>query len=498
MQPIGTITRYYSFLDSRSREIIDPIVQEAENLYDFYVRLGERTCSDEVPLSLAFIAAIWAWKAEVTEIREKIAQKYGKATIIAPWTFSRLSPTEGLALQRKMTEALNDALASMPDGWIRMELLFRKVTITTATTEGSEAFEDAKSLWENTPRLESYGLEIIHGEARIKDVEGEKRGAIELYWRALDNARKQDDQYLTVMILLDLASDTVLTDFHMSMGLIDEAHRISKRLGIPKLVRSTLCRMCVISHALGEYDLALKSLMEAYEIKSAFRTEEYHFPLDISDIYSDLGNGQEALSWALSFEELEEGGPGGLSFHGCPDFAMARALLLLDRMDEAIDHIDRLKDIAFKTGWEPWLAGYYLVSGLNEIANDEIANGMQIIQSSLEIGDRLNMQTFVNRCLIALVRAEIMNYEVNDNTSDPRDSGPWMVRLEKEAREKRLPGILMQHALLKGQFRIKLKQIGAAREILESALEISDEPSVMTLRDQILDQVKDIEKFSLS
>ncbi|MHA2163017.1 MAG: tetratricopeptide repeat protein [Candidatus Thorarchaeota archaeon] len=499
MKPIGTITMYYPFVDGETRETLDSLMEKSEHFQDFIIRLGERVCSEDIPFSLAFIAAVWSRRGEVKETQERIAERYKGNAVILPWTFSSLSPTDGKALEAKMVEMLDEAIVSEPEDWILLHLLLRKMSVLFATPEGIWAFDAARNLLEKKPGLECFRPRIQHAKAQIKDYEGDTRSAIEIYFDVLERARQQDDQYLVANLLIDLGRKTSPTDYHGAMQFIDEAYSISKELGVPRLLRITLLSMSSISHKLGEYDLALKCLFNTSELTHSPSYLDYHIPLDVSDIYSDLGEGKEALSWALMYEEGENaGGPSGLSGHGCPEFAMARALLLLNRTEEALEHIERLRDIAFKTGIESWLAGHYFVSGLYEIATGEIATGMQMIQSALEIYERRDNQTFVNRCLIALTKAEIMSYEVDNSNLDPRDSGPWMARLEQEASDKRLFGILMQHAMLKAEFRIKLGQIDAARETLEAALDISDQPSVKTLRKRILEQIEALEKIPMS
>lgn len=499
MKPIGTITKYYPLVDDETRTTLDSLMHEAENFYDFLVRLGERICSDDVPLSLAFLAARWSWLARVVETEDCIVERYKDTPIIRPWTFPRMDALEGVRLQTKMVNALHDAISSNPEDWVLMHLYFRSITVQAATPEGMEAYEAAKKLLEKTPKLECFKTDVLLADAEIKDLEGDTRGALELYKEVLERARTQDDRWSVVTLLLYLARILALTDFQKAMKLVDEAYRTSKDLAIPVLVRNTLNSMSRISHKLGEYDLALKSMFEAAEQKISPRFTDSHLPLDVSMIYSDLGDGKEALNWALMYDFPEgEGGPAGLSVHCCPDITFARALLLLNRTGEASNYIDSLKEKAFKSGWEPWLAGFYLVSGQYDIAMGDIPNGMELINHALEIYERLDMQSFINRTLIALTKAEILEYKPDDNVPDPRDSGPWMTRLEKEATDKRLTGILMQHAMLKAEFRMKLKQIDAACEILESALEISEQPTVKTLREQIMIQLKEIGKVSVS
>ena len=499
MKPIGTVTKYYPLVGDETQNALESLMQEAENFYNFLVLLGERVCSEDIPLSLAFLAAYWSWRAMVVETEDRIVERYKDTPIIRPWTFPRVNNLVEAQFQPEMVKALDAAISSEPEDWILMHLHLRNMNVQAGVPESMEAYEAAKKLLDETPRLECFKTDILYIEAHIKEREGDRRGALQLLQDALERARMQDDPWLIMNLRLSIGKRIALTDFQKGMELVDEAYHISRDLAIPVLVRSTLNSMSDISHKLGEYDLALRSIFEAAEPNTSPKFTSGHYPLDISMIYSDIGDGKEALNWALMYDYPEgEGGPSGLSVHGCPDTTFARALLLLNRTSEASKHIDILKEKAFKSGWEPWLADYYFVSGQYEIAMGEIANGMELIQHALEIYERLDRQTSINRALIALVKAEILDYKLDDRIPDPRDSGPWMTRLEKEATEKRLTGILMQLALLKADFRLKLKQIDAAREILESALEISDQPSVKTLREQILSQLKELTRVSLS
>ena len=499
MEPIGFITMYYPFVDGETRGILESLMEKSEDFQDFITRLGKRVCSEDVPLSLVFIAAVWSMRGEVKEIQEMLAKKYEGNLMIIPWTFSPFNPTDRKALEAKMVGLLDDAIASEPDDWILLHLLLRRTTVLVATPEGIQSFDDAKNLVDENSELECFRPEIRHGEARIKDYEGDMKSTIEIYYEVLGNARKQGNEYLTATTLLDLGDKISLTDSKKALQFIEEAYRISKGLGMPTMERSALQRMKSIAQKFGEYDLALKCLFDVLESPYAPSHVVAHLPLDISSLYSDLGEGKEALSWVMNYEEKEiDEGPAGLSGHGCPYLYRARALLLLNRTDEALENIEILKEIAFRTGWELWLAGHYYVSGLYEIAMGQMATGMTTIQSALETYERLNIQSGVNRSLIALTRAEIMSYDAEKSNLDPRDSGPWMIRLEKESTDMNLTGILMQHAMLKAEFQTKLGQIDAARETLETALEISNQPSVKTLRKQILAKIDELEKTTIA
>ena len=66
-------------------------------------------------------------------------------------------------------------------------------------------------------------------------------------------------------------------------------------------------------------------------------------------------------------------------------------------------------------------------------------------------------------------------------------------RLEKYAKEKDLPGILMEHALLKAEFQAGQNRIDAARKTLSDALVIYDSPSVVSLHSKIRERISGLD-----
>ncbi len=289
------------------------------------------------------------------------------------------------------------------------------------------------------------------------------------------------------------------------MELVEKAHRLSKELGIKRLTANILSNLAVLSWTRGEYDLAIRSNSRALALfqGQGGLSDPYadlgHIPIWLSVIYGDLGNKMQSFEWAESALESEyEGGPGGLEEHACPHFAMANALIHLGRLKEASVHLEKTQRISLKSGLELQLARHYYYTGLYEIATDNFPTGVQTIEEALKIFERTRRQYEVNRCLLALTRTEIELFKIESQEMDPMDSGPWMIRLEREAREKNLPGILIQHALLKAQFQEKLGQKEAARDTLMDALDISDSPGVRTLRNMVMERVSELDTSASS
>jgi len=61
MKPMGTITKYYPFIDEETKDILDALMDESSSYYDFVQRLCEFTLNNEVPVNLAYLATVQAW-----------------------------------------------------------------------------------------------------------------------------------------------------------------------------------------------------------------------------------------------------------------------------------------------------------------------------------------------------------------------------------------------------------------------------------------------------
>ncbi|MFX1271586.1 MAG: hypothetical protein ACFFAX_07850, partial [Promethearchaeota archaeon] len=61
LDPVGTITKYYPFVDEKTRSILNSLMKDSKNYFDFVGRLSAFVLENEVPLNLAFLAAVHAW-----------------------------------------------------------------------------------------------------------------------------------------------------------------------------------------------------------------------------------------------------------------------------------------------------------------------------------------------------------------------------------------------------------------------------------------------------
>jgi len=61
LRPMGTITKYYPFIDEETKSILNSLMDESSSYYDFVQRLCEVVLEKEVPVNLAYLAAVQAW-----------------------------------------------------------------------------------------------------------------------------------------------------------------------------------------------------------------------------------------------------------------------------------------------------------------------------------------------------------------------------------------------------------------------------------------------------
>jgi tetratricopeptide (TPR) repeat protein len=446
MEPLGTITKYYHFVDLETKSILQSTMEEVHTFNEFVQRISEIVTSQKGLTTLAHIAAVLAYLEGDRKISSSIEEQYENEPLVKPWM--PLSNRKAAQYPDLLSEAINQLMNTEPPLWILMELYILHARNFIYTPESTDSLIAARDLIEQHPELECFSPQILMAESILIRHEGDLKRTFKIVEMGIESARKYNDIYFESSLLLDKAS-MFTSNLHEAIEITERVYKTVKNLGMTKLVADTLVRMGFTAYRLGEYDLALKALVEAISVNESLGHSRTHYPSDISQIYSDLGDGEQALEWAQHALSIEPRYPGGLSDHICPHVASARALILLGRMTAALHHVEKARDIAHQSGLDRQLAQYYLAAGEYEIASGNIRAGMQMVEDALDIFSKFASSS-VSQCLLILTKAEIdlLSPSVKTETTD---SGLWMLRLESHARKNNLTGILMQHALLKAK-----------------------------------------------
>jgi len=88
---MGTITKYYPFIDEDTKSILNSLMAESSSYYDFVQRLSEKVLKDEVSVNLSYLAAAHVWWCRLEGKQNLIQKKYKEVPCIRPWGYSHNS-----------------------------------------------------------------------------------------------------------------------------------------------------------------------------------------------------------------------------------------------------------------------------------------------------------------------------------------------------------------------------------------------------------------------
>jgi len=123
LKPMGTITKYYPFIDEESKSVLSSLMDESSSYYDFAQRLCEVVRENDVPTNLAYIAAVQAWWCRLEDEMGLINQKFKDVPHIVPWgnihaSLERDQKRSHDAIVRSIEQLVEESA----DDWILTEL----------------------------------------------------------------------------------------------------------------------------------------------------------------------------------------------------------------------------------------------------------------------------------------------------------------------------------------------------------------------------------------
>jgi tetratricopeptide (TPR) repeat protein len=485
VETLGTITKYYPFIDEESKSILNSLMDESSNYFDFVHRLAKLVLEKESSNNLVYIAATQCWYASDMVTLNPILDKYNSLTIVKPWRYY-WGTHESYKFKncQAILESLNSALKPPTDSWIAAELLLAHAYNLAVRPEGAILLTKANVILDRQPELLcfkplAYIVEgcMNHSRGKVTDVATSCRKAYEL-------AHANDDSVYEFFTLLLLGDSTKNKSPHESIDLFEQAYQIAQDLGAPVFIGETLHSVGLVYEILGEYDLAIPSQLECItEVGTA--GSEIIFAI-LSRLYASLGQGQQSLEWADRCLEDKEFFLGYLR--------KARALIILDRFDEAEALLEIAGRKVLQSGFESYLSRYHFVSGLLDMARGEYVNAMGTLEQAYEILYPMERLVFLNEVLIALAKGELALH-MQSRSSDEPLPGKWLSILENHARTFDMPGVAMQAALLRAEVFKSQGQLRDAHETLQRALELSDSPGVKTMRKRIESRIQEISRL---
>jgi tetratricopeptide (TPR) repeat protein len=471
-------------------------MEESSSYYDFVQRLCEVVLENEVPVNLAYIAAVQAWWCRMSGTLQMIGERYNEVPWIRPWLHIVDSGERDQALAHDtVIRYIDCALEQKVDDWIEIGLHILHAFFHHPFGEVISLFEPldkAKDLIATYPHLGCFESVLYAFEAIAKLKEDDVNGALEILQKGKFLAKRYDDTVYMYMNILQEA--LILSDVNVneSASMFENLYELVQELQVPAFETEILNDSSLLYETMGEFDLVISCHHEMMKILDVGdrRISDTTFII-LGRTYATLGDGEKSLEWIN--RGIEDSG----QFEGAQMLiTKAWALAFVNRIDEAEKALETAYPLVIKTGFERHLADYYHVSGVIEQKNSNFLDAVNMLEKAWEITNRIGIGgTNRNRVLLDLARVENLISAQSKEDTKVAAPGKWLATLEKYACERDLPGIRMYAALLKSEFYQNSGQLKDALATLQDALSITESKGVVTLRKQILERINEIEKL---
>ena len=493
MKPMGTIIKYYPFIDEETKDILNSLMEESSSYYDFVQQLCEVVLNDEVPVNLAYLAAVHAWWCRMRGTVQLIAERYRDVLWIKPWVYVVDSGERDQALAHDAAiESIEKAREHSVDDWIEIDLHILHAFLHHPLGEVIsvlEPLEKVRGLINANPSLGCFESVTYAFEAIAKIREGNTKDALKILQKGKSLAKIHDDEVYMYMNTLQEAIILSWVNVNESASVFEDLYELVQKLQVPIFMAEILNDSSILYETIGEFDLAISCHHEKRRILDDRPLSDTTF-LIVSRAYATLGDGEQSLEWINKGIEDNE------QFESAPMYVFkVWALALIDRIDEAEKALETAYPLVIKTGLERYLGIYYHVSGVIESKKGELLAAMDLIEKAWEIANMSPLGTDQNRALLDLARVENLMAIQSKDRAKVAVPGRWLSYLEKYACEHDLPGIKMYAALLKSEFYQNNEQLKDALAILQDALNITDSLGVQTLRRKITKRIEDIDQL---
>ncbi|MHA1138403.1 MAG: hypothetical protein ACTSSE_18130 [Candidatus Thorarchaeota archaeon] len=494
MKPMGTITKYYPFIDEESKTTLDSLMEESSSYYDFVQRICEVVLNNKVPVNLTYIAAVQAWWCRLKEHMNQIQEKYKDVPCIRPWGHAHASvESDQIRFHDSVVTAIESLMQESVDDWILTELhllhahyhwpMFGDIPSLL------EPVEKARELMAANPLLRCFEAQAYAYDGWSKRVEGDIDSSVATYKRGLELAESHDEslhRYLNLGGLGDVLKNVSIKE---AAARFEESYSVVQDLEVPYLEGEVLHDSGLVFEVAGEYDLAMATHLEALKTLEFNESENYQ-SLALTRVYILMGNSERALEMVDRYSKYVEPIETIIV-----QFLKAWALALTDKLGDAERILETAYSMIIKSGFEQLLGDYYHISGVIELRKGNFLDAIESIEKAWKIAERMPSGLNKNRALLDLARVEILLSGQSKDSTKIVTPGKWLCKLITYAEERELHGISMQAALLKSEFYQIHDQSKDAQAVLRYALNITDSLGVVTLRKKIKERIQELDQL---
>ena len=185
MKHIGTVTKYYPFVDSKIRDTLDALLDESQNFHDFIILLSHELSNTSSPEILAHIGAVLSNDVQNLEANNRIGDKYGSLLCVKPW-ITRLDSETKL-------NAINELIDSSPPDIILFQAYLGKTAKLYLVPQAYDSLQAAKDILETNLEMDCFIADFFMHEIMLRRYEGDAETVYNLGVEALKKSKECDD-----------------------------------------------------------------------------------------------------------------------------------------------------------------------------------------------------------------------------------------------------------------------------------------------------------------
>ncbi|MFW9963884.1 MAG: hypothetical protein ACFFCX_09995 [Candidatus Sifarchaeia archaeon] len=473
MEPLGTITVYFPFIDEEAKDILETTMQAAHDYYDFVNSLIDLVLETECSDLIVYFAVHHAIQLLDVKSINKIGRKYSHLPIIMPnlfFTTAFQGYSEDLDNVRK---AADEVLATQPDGWLVLEMRFMKFESETwqypNVQHDSSNLETILKMIKKEPNFGFYEAIYYSNLAACAHIDGDSKERIQCNEKAIEITRKFDDKIRLAYNLREKANIVESQDRRLAKELLFEAGNLMNFLGSKEGYSQVYESVSYLEAIRGEFNSAIEHYLEVVSIRESLGLETGWISLMLSTLYNIIAEFESGLEWGRMAEEQYMHAP-----KQQPRAVLNQvwSLIALRKISEATAILNTIRESIVKSGQETLLAWLNFITGLLELEDGDLTSAISSIEEALKIYEAREDLLMQILFLHNLAKIEVYKSNVTSEVF------PYLTLLEERAISEDLPGILGQTLLLKSEIALLQNDDPRLREIIQQLRPLSQEPKM--------------------
>ena len=463
MDPIGTVTQYFPFIDEETKSILEKVMLEASDYQNFVQKITDYVLNEESPIMVVYFAIHHSMLALEYKTIDKIREKYGHHQVLGPNLFAS-SAYQGSYEDIKRVHEMADAILSTnPPDWLALEMNFMKFEADMKnypkTMYQDSTLKNIREIIDSNPNFGYYEAVLYEHLALRAQIDGDIEERLSCIDIAIQITDRFDDKLRKAHLLITKGSINLNFDRKIARIALEEAYSIVESyLMIPGMYGNIVYYLSMLDGVRGEFDKAISGCLKAATVRERAGLNTANAASFLSIYYNIIGDPESGLEWAKMAEDQFKSRPYLINY---ALVTQIWSLILLKRYKKAQELLDEVAESVLKSGNLDQLAWVHFVTGLMEMVQGDYSLAISSIEQGLQIFEQEGTALLNETNLLHhLAKIEILSCPTQEVVS------PSLAILEDKATSEDLPGIMGQVLLLKAEIAILNNDDSQLREII--------------------------------